>query len=284
MTKINKALDYNKLLEAQLQGKLLKKVLKFPLMAQIKYDGNYTVTEVRDGHVKHFTSGGLTYRHTDAGADVFREVTNGYYIGERIARSGKLGQRRYCALTGSKSDQKSSNHTYQIFDYLTIDEYERGSSTTPYEHRYLELMGNLPHSIVNFRIIENSVQLDNYLKEVVKDGYEGLMLIQPSYKWKDTKSRTVDLCKLKSRPTADLLCVDTTEGLGKYAGMIGSLVLKDSLGRIVQVGSGLNDYNRKEDPSEFIGKVIEIEYEQIIGTYIQPTFLCVRDKDKEDID
>ena len=45
--------------------------------------------------------------------------------------------------------------------------------------------------------------------------------------------------------------------------MIGSLVLKDSKGRIVKVGSGLDDNDRSKKQPDFIGKVIEVEYEQI---------------------
>ena len=67
--------------------------------------------------------------------------------------------------------------------------------------------------------------------------------------------------------------------------MIGALVLEDSQGRRVSVGSGLTDGDRNEHYNAFEGKVVEIEYEQIIDTYIQPTFIRVRyDKTKEEID
>ena len=63
---------------------------------------------------------------------------------------------------------------------------------------------------------------------------------------------------------ADLLCIGTTEGEGKYSKEIGALILRDKKGREVAVGSGLSDYDRSLDPLNFIGKVIEIGYEQII--------------------
>ena len=109
------------------------------------------------------------------------------------------------------------------------------------------------------------------------------MLYQPDFKWEDTKSRRVDLCKYKKRRTADLLCIGTTEGEGKYEGQLGSLVLRDNSGRVCNVGSGLDDDDRLLD--DWIDKVIEIEFEQIIDTYIQPTFIRVRDdKDATEID
>ena len=89
--------------------------------------------------------------------------------------------------------------------------------------------------------------------------------------------------KWKARPTADLLCVNTTEGEGKYEGKIGALVLQDSEGRLVMVGSGLTDMEREADDMHFVGSIIEIEYEQIIDTYIQPTYIGVRhDKTSSD--
>jgi ATP-dependent DNA ligase len=287
MTKQNKALDYNKLLEIQEGDKQLAKQLKFPLMAQKKFDGNYTVTEVRNGRITHYTSGGLNYTHTDNGSSCFEHAIDGYYIAERISGLGKLGARVKCNLRGPKANQTSTNHTYKVFDYLSIDDYEKGSTNKPYYTRYEELLlSNVYHEyIAGFTIIENKDQLNDYLKSVVKDGYEGLMLINPDWKWSDTKSRKIDFCKYKKRPTADLLCTGFIEGEGKYTGMIGSLILEDSSGREVRVGSGLNDNHRSNHPLMYINKVIEIEYEQIIGTYIQPSFIGIReDKSELEID
>ena len=71
-----------------------------------------------------------------------------------------------------------------------------------------------------------------------------VLTIQPDYLFRDTKSRTIDFCKYKKRPTADLLCIDVAEGEGKYDKMLGSLVLQDFEGRIVSAGSGLRDNDR----------------------------------------
>ena len=63
------------------------------------------------------------------------------------------------------------------------------------------------------------------------------------------------------------------------------MVLRDKKGRIVAVGSGLDDIDRIRKYNYFLNKVIEIEYEQIMDTYIQPVVICRReDKSIEDID
>ena len=110
------------------------------------------------------------------------------------------------------------------------------------------------------------------------------MLIEPDSLYHQGK-RVNHAIKLKGRLTADLYCLGSNIGEGKYKGMLGSLVLKDSKGRLVCVGSGLDDVDRNKGLSYFVGKVIEIEYEQIQDTYIQPTYIRIReDKTKEEID
>lgn len=277
--KINKALDLNELYNNHRQGKLLNKQIKFPMLAGIKYDGNYTATKVHKGSITHYTSGGLTYKHTDSGGDIFKNVLyDGWYLAERIGSKGKKGDRVKCNLTGSKADQKSTKHTYKVFDYLTIDEYESGYSNRPYTDRMASILSSgIPiANIVECKILLNHEVLNNYMDEVTTAGWEGLMLMDPNWKWENTKSRKVSFVKYKDRPTADLICVGVTEGEGKYAGLIGALILEDSECRTVNVGSGLSDADRMRDPSYFIDKVIEIKYEQILDTYIQPTYKCIR--------
>jgi len=285
MSKINKALDLNKLLSEQAKGKLLKKVLKFPLYAGTVYDGNYVTIKVESGNSTVFTtSGGHNYVHLDTGGDVFNEVVDGVYLAERIHGKGKLGDRVRCNLKGPKGNQTSTGHSYRVFDYLTLDEYGRGYSISDYSTRVLDATYDLPNEVVKYRVIGGKDELDAYLKEIVNEGYEGLMLMDPNWKWEATTSRRIDFCKYKSRPTADLLCIGTTEGEGKYKYLVGALILQDSKGRIVNVGSGLSDPDR-HIANAWVGEVIEINYEQIIDTYIQPSFNQVRwDKSEEEID
>jgi len=286
MSKIQKSLDYNKLKEQQEKGKLLKKQLKFPLIAQIKFDGAYTVIEVdKDYKVTYHTSGGLQYTLPET-PEYIDSLKPGFYIAERIMNGGKLGTRRFTALTGPKTNQHANiNSQFRIHDYLTIDEYNSGKARLSCVRRYQHL-ATIPAIIrVDNFIMHNLTDIEAFLDIAVRQGYEGIMLKDPEWLWKDTKSRNIECAKYKKRPTADLLCIDTERGEGKYEGMIGSLVLQDSQGRIVKVGSGLSDRHREANPRDFIDKVIEIEYEQIIDTYIQPTFIQLRtDKTKEDID
>ena len=136
--------------------------------------------------------------------------------------------------------------------------------------------------------IDSSGRLYNPAIKIVDDwmhnGWEGGMLIRTNSPYNPGK-RVHHAIKLKSRHTADLLCTDITYGEGKYKGLIGSLELKDSKGCTVNVGSGLTDSDRVKPSCLFIDKVVEIEYERIDDTYIQPVFKCIReDKTEKYID
>ena len=154
----------------------------------------------------------------------------------------------------------------------------------PAESRLVTARDLLEH--VNYvEVIEQELVTGKIAREKVKDlvaqGWEGAMLIEPSSLYEVAK-RVNHAIKLKGRKTADLMCIGIEPGEGKYEGFIGSLVLEDSKGRRVSVGSGLNDQDRDKNREYFIGKVIEIGYEQIMDTYIQPTFICIRE-DKKDL-
>lgn len=171
----------------------------------------------------------------------------------------------------------------KVFDYLEIT--STGYTTkVPYYHR-LEIVRTL--KLPEFmRVITTAKMLGSdaklVAKNLVKQGWEGLMCVEPDSYYAIGK-RGNHIVKLKYRKTADLLCIAVAEGEGKYQGMIGALVLKDSEGRVVSVGSGLDDADRRTFSQCYIGNIIEIEYEQILDTYIQPTFVGIR-RDKHESD
>lgn len=121
--------------------------------------------------------------------------------------------------------------------------------------------------------------------DYTKEGWEGLYLKHRTHIYEPGK-RLNTAIKLKYRPTADLVCIGIEYGIGKYEGMIGSLILKDKEGLVVSVGSGLADIERKiTDETFWVGKIIEISYEQKLDTYIQPIYISYRcDKTIKDID
>ena len=274
------------------KGKTLDKLPKsnkfntIEYIVSTKYDGNRIFIVKADGNIRFFTSDwkefNLPYNYTelgDIGFDFVLEAELNYGC------LGKLGDRPKSAIIttwrtdfnkGLKSRTPALHVNIRVFDIVFLEAGIIKDLNYTYEQRLACLSAfKLPSYM---KVITTTKMLGydaiQLAKKHVKAGWEGLMCVKPDSRYTYGK-RGNHIVKLKYRKTADLLCIGTEVGDGKYVGMIGSLVLKDSEGRIVKVGSGLDDSDRNTK-IDYIGKIVEIEYEQILDTYIQPTFVCVR--------
>ncbi|MCI4436886.1 MAG: hypothetical protein JHC33_08790 [Ignisphaera sp.] len=271
--KVMKAYDYGK----------KRKPLTFPLYAGIKYDGHSVTVIPTEDEPTFYSSGGIVYEH-----DINLDLPVGFiFFAERIATLGKLGDRHGCSLEGSLGNKfaKPTNH-YKIFDAVTTQEYNEGVSNRPYKERrnFLSNLCNGTGLLAEEYLVKTQEDLELLMRTAIIDGWEGLVLKSLDMPWRDSKSRKIDFCKYKRRQTADLYCMEEIPGEGNSQNIIGSIKLVDNVGRIVNVGSGLS-LNGDLPFGSYLHKVVEISYEHIHDTYIQPVVICIRyDKDINDID
>jgi ATP-dependent DNA ligase len=262
--------------------------------ASVKYDGNYVQIHKTGNIVKFYTSGNKEFYIEHIADELIVGNPNIDFIieAEYIAASaGKLGDRTQAArLTtyrtnfekGISNKCTPGSDIFKVFDCLKwLDTRCNGgfdiNCKACFELRLeylLDIDLGTHMEAVGFTL-GSLAECKAMAKSWAAKGYEGMYLKSPSHVYYPGK-RVNDAIKLKVRPTADLLCVDIICGDGKYQGLIGSLVLKDSKGRQVAVGSGLSDADRRAGYDTYIGKVIEIEYEQILATYMQPVFVGIR--------
>jgi ATP-dependent DNA ligase len=120
------------------------------------------------------------------------------------------------------------------------------------------------------------------------DGKEGIILKTLNGEWEDKRSK--NQIKFKGELECDLLVTGIENGTGKYQGMLGSLICASSDNLItVNVGSGLNDEQRRSLNSDIIGRVVAVKYNARIkskdGTesLFLPIFIELRD-DKTEAD
>jgi len=266
----------------------------WPRIDLIKYDGRHTtVVKHPDQTVQYFTSGGKMFELLDDQVFGFDDTPVGVYFAEMMGENieGRLGERIHSGIqttmftNTAKGLFNRHRPTWRIFDYVTIADYDVGLCELPYISRWSYLKDKIPTNYLAYDMESLNIGHSNmFHNKVVADGWEGTVSMDNNQKWKASKSRPHTQVKRKDRKDADLLCIGITEGTGKYVGMIGSLKLTDSKGRVVDVGSGLTDEQRSQPSVDFIGSVIEIVYEQMLDTYIQPIFVRVRDdKTAEDI-
>lgn len=279
-----------------LPTKEVDKFDKNQYLVSTKYDGNQIFIVKKDNTVRYFTSDWKEFNIPHLSDQLLSNESDFILIGEFMyGCEGKLGDRGKSAVIttwrtnfakGKENMYDATKVNIRVFDCLLFD--NNGLFCDNYKAEYRLVIASLlslPENIkVVSRFLMSGAEAKVKAKRLVAQGWEGVMCIDPHSAYSFNK-RVNYAVKLKYRKTADLLCIDYIDGEGKYHNMIGSLILKDKAGRIVAVGSGLDDASRQKDISYYLNKVIEIEYEQIIDTYIQPTFIQVReDKQAKDID
>lgn len=122
-------------------------------------------------------------------------------------------------------------------------------------------------------LIHEETSQDQLLRMARNLGLEGYVIKQYNYQgW----------TKLKQQCTVDCVVTDLVPGLGKYAGQTGSLtvsLLKDGKFVVVANVSGMDDETRRLITSQDLGRVVEVEYQELgsRGKLRHPRFVRWRD-------
>lgn len=94
------------------------------------------------------------------------------------------------------------------------------------------------------------------LDRVVSAGGEGLMLHRGGARYR--AGRTNDLLKVKRHEDAEAVVVGHLPGRGRYAGMLGALLVEMPDGRRFRLGTGFSDAERRRPPP--IGATVTYRY------------------------
>lgn len=101
-------------------------------------------------------------------------------------------------------------------------------------------------AVINqYRVADNG-ELMQRLQSVIDDGGEGLMLHRATALYRN--GRSDDLLKLKKFSDAEATVIGYRPGRGKFAGMTGSLKVRNDDGVVFFVGSGLTLQQRADPP------------------------------------
>jgi DNA ligase-1 len=198
-----------------------------------------------------------------------------------------------------KTDVQATDSVFNVFDVIPLDEFNKGIWNTPLSKRIelleklrptLDKMPNvelLPHIMVDLDTAAGRDQLDRYAKDMVNQGFEGIMIknVDAPYECK----RNTSWMKWKPTITVDLQVIGVEEGTGRNVGRLGALVcngVDDGKEITVNVGSGFSDEDRDDywaNSNLIIGRTAEILCDIITqnqdGTYSLrfPRFVRFRD-------
>ncbi len=110
--------------------------------------------------------------------------------------------------------------------------------------------------LIDQRRLTSDTELMTLLEQIVAEGGEGLMLHHEDAIYK--QGRSFDLLKLKLWQDAEARVVGYQPGKGKYAGMLGALLVETPKGKRFKLGSGFTDEQRKNPPE--IGSTVTYKY------------------------
>jgi DNA ligase-1 len=95
--------------------------------------------------------------------------------------------------------------------------------------------------------VASHTELLKRLDRVVRAGGEGLMLHRGDALYRAERSEA--LLKVKTHEDAEAHVVAHLPGQGKYAGLLGALLVESADGRLFRIGSGFSDAQRREPPA-----------------------------------
>ena len=258
--------------------------LKGPMRIEKKLDGVRVLAIVSPGGAVLYSRNGKEFNNFPEIADAIYKarslfmfhsnksfVLDGEIMGESFQALMKQAQR--------KSDVKTKDMVYNIFDIVPLDDFERGHWNKPLNKRIelLALASEKLRGIPNLKITSGiEVDLDTaeghdtmrrYANDAVAEGFEGIMIkaMPAPYECK----RSSFWMKWKPVITVDLTIVGFEEGTGRNAGRLGAIICEgedDGCKIRVNVGSGLSDSNRDEywvNRDSLHGNLVEVEADAV---------------------
>lgn len=306
--------EYPCMLCSPYEQKLVDKV-KFPAFAQLKLDGMRFNAIVKLDTVEYRSRNGKEIYVQNPILDAaFVELASNVGMAE-VVFDGELlvvdaSGKKYLdrktgngilnkAVKGTISPEESINIRATIWDIIPLQNFEDGVCNVGYSDRYSTIVAgldNLSGSVAHMidlaatREVSSVDDAKKVFEKYLADGQEGIILKTMNGIWEN--KRTKSQIKFKGVYDCDLLCVKWEEGTGKYSGVLGSLALESSDGKVkVSVGTGLNDTMRKSlTPKDVEGKVVAVKYNARItsrdrdsDSLFLPVFVEIRE-DKTDAD
>jgi DNA ligase-1 len=187
-----------------------------------------------------------------------------------------------------KSDVQAQDARLMLFDIVPLTEFKAGVSAMGQKRRSAFLRENFSKLFADAGCIEiivqrefdldvftDEIEFKDYNKQMVAEGYEGIMIKDPNGKWEGKRS----VAWLKQKPFIEvsLQIVAVEEGTGRNLGRLGAVICEgvdDGKDIRVNVGSGFTDSDRKEywdSKDSLIGQVIEVRADAVTqnqdGTY-----------------
>lgn len=251
-------------------------------LVEVKLDGVRVITIVYpDGRVDQYSRNG-------------KELVNFPHIKEQISKNaesfteavildGEVMSASFqdlMKMVHRKSDVKSDDAVLNLFDIITLKEFQAGRGVhrqfdrsvtlAAWHNKYHESMPNVTvvgQELVDLNSFVGQARFKQINQDAVDGGYEGIMIKDPEavYECK----RSVSWLKLKPFIEVSLEVVDVEEGTGRNEGRLGALVCEgvdDGKAISVNVGSGFTDGDRAgfwSARDQLVGQIVEVRADAV---------------------
>lgn len=247
------------------------KNISFPCYSQLKMDGSYCDIVVTENEVTYFTRQGQV---VDYGTDARDNALTGLAAmddcsfviqGEVLVlgENGEVMSREVGNGYLNSDDRDNSRVVFKVWDTLTVEDFNRGLCETPYEKRIktVKLICDSLGSETGIEMVETVecnelADIENHFKKCRSLGHEGTIVKDKTLVWKSHTSK--HQLKLKVTAVADLVVTGWNKGEGKHSGMVGSVDMESSCGKIRVAVNPRTDAQRKF-MTENIDSLIESE-------------------------
>lgn len=261
-------------------------------LIEVKLDGVRIITIVHpDGRVDMFSRNGKELVNFPHIKEQLKFVASIGGIDHAMVLDGEIMSSSFQDLMRQvhrKSDVQSEDAVLNLFDILTLEEFEAGFSETTQQRRS-EILSNwhsvyetsMPNvtvvgqELVDLDTIKGQARFKMINTQAVAGGYEGIMIKDPNagYECK----RSVAWLKLKPFIEVSLSVIGVEEGTGKNEGKMGAIICEgEDDGKLitVNVGSGFTDEHRDTywtSRNKLLGMVAEVRADAVTmnqdGTY-----------------
>lgn len=179
-----------------------------------------------------------------------------------------------------KSDVKADDARLMLFDIVPLVEFKQGKSAMGQRRRTNFLKENFTEIFAetgcveivsqkefDLNIFTDEIEFKDYNKQMVEQGFEGIMIKDPNGLWEGKRSTAW----LKQKPFIEvsLEITDVEEGTGRNVGRLGAVVCRgndDGREIVVNVGSGFTDRDRGdywESRDSLRGQIVEVRADAI---------------------
>jgi DNA ligase-1 len=275
--KHEKKITGKKILQKKLDGVRCLTVIDFESRTVVQYSRNGKVLE----NFPHITD------------KLMEQIDN---FGRSYVLDGEVMSADFQTLMtqlNRKSDVDASDAVLNVFDIIPLVEFKAGQSVMGQRRRINFLESNfgkvlkdtgcveiVPWIEVNLDDFADTIIFKDFNKQMIAEGYEGIMIKDPDAIYECKRSASW----LKQKPFIEvsLTVIGVEEGTGKNAGSFGAFVcsgVDDAIQILSNVGSGFSDDQRADiwaayqsNPQSVLGQVVEVRADAL-----------TRNQDSEDV-